>query len=286
MSRRHDRHYPLFGREGQERLRSMTVAVVGVGGNGSHVTQQLAYLGVGGLGLIDDEELSETNLGRYVTAHHDDAMTTSPKTHLGERLISRIDPTIEVTTIQETLASSAAFQFIQAADAVFGCLDDDGPRFVLNELCCAFERPYFDLASGIPTDRDYGGRLTSVVDDGGCLYCFGQLDMAEVEAFIANPEQRAARDGAYGVPLDELGGSGPSVISINGVIASLAVTEFMNWATGLRAPRRRLMYRGNRAIVTVPTDAALHDCYYCKGIRGHRDAAGLDRYLRGQEPAP
>ena len=257
----------------------MTVAVVGVGGTGSHVTQQLVYLGVGVVGLIDDEELDETNLNRYVTARHDDPIPGSPKTRLGSRLGAQANPEVKIVAIQDTLISAEAFDFIKAADAVFGCVDNDGVRFVLNELCCAYECPYFDIASGIPTPDDYGGRVCSIVDGEGCLVCWEELDQDEIDKYLSSFDQRAARDGAYGVPREDLGGSGPSVISINGVVASLGVTEFLVWATGIRPPVRRLMYRANRGIVTRPTDAPQDDCYYCKSVRGQGDAADVRRYL-------
>ena len=55
---RFDRNIRFFGKQGQARLRSASVAIVGVGGLGLHVAQQLAHLGVGALTLIDDEVCS------------------------------------------------------------------------------------------------------------------------------------------------------------------------------------------------------------------------------------
>ena len=69
---RFDRNILFFGKEGQKRLSNASVAVVGVGGLGTHVVQQLALLGVGGLVLIDSEELDDTNRNRYVGVRHDD----------------------------------------------------------------------------------------------------------------------------------------------------------------------------------------------------------------------
>jgi len=79
MSSRHDRSIRFFGREGQEKLRNSAVAVVGVGGVGGHVVQQLALLGVRSISVIDAEELAETNLNRYVTARATDAIPGTPK---------------------------------------------------------------------------------------------------------------------------------------------------------------------------------------------------------------
>jgi hypothetical protein len=66
---------------------------------------------------------------------------------------------------------------------------------------------------------------------------------------------------------------GPSVVSINGVVASLAVTEFMLGVTGIRPPKRLLTYYGNMGRVALKTEEPAPNCYYCKGIRGNGDAA-------------
>src|ERR1700739_765939 len=68
VSTRFDRNIRFFGEEGQNRLRNTRVTVVGAGGVGGHVIQQLALLGVGTITVIDKEELDETNRNRYITA--------------------------------------------------------------------------------------------------------------------------------------------------------------------------------------------------------------------------
>ena len=65
-SEKYDRNVRFFGQSGRDSLGAASVAVVGVGGLGTHVVQQLALLGVGRLVLIDSEEVDETNRNRYV----------------------------------------------------------------------------------------------------------------------------------------------------------------------------------------------------------------------------
>ena len=98
---RFDRNILFFGREGQERLSDANVAVVGIGGLGSHVVQQLALLGVGRLILIDSEELDDTNRNRYIGARHDDPVPGTPKVAIGQRLAHEINPQINVLAIAQ-----------------------------------------------------------------------------------------------------------------------------------------------------------------------------------------
>lgn len=282
MTDRFDRQERFFGKEGQAEITAVQVVVVGVGGLGTHAVQQLALLGVGEIGLIDSEELATTDRNRYVTARHDDPIPGMSKVDIAERLIKSIDPSIRVEKVNDSLVTEAGFAAVSAADYVFGCLDTEGARLVLNELCAAYDRPYLDLASDIiPADSlIYGGRVCIAWGGTGCLVCRGLLDVAEAQADLATEGERKARELIYGIHRSELDEVGPSVVSINGVVASLAVTEFVVGVTGLRAPRSVLNYRGDRGIVSVSADAPAPDCYYCQRQRGRREAAEVERYLR------
>ncbi len=281
---RTDRNVRFFGKDGQDRLRAAKVTIVGAGGLGSHVCQQLAYLGVGEIRPIDYEELDITNLNRYVTAYADDPAPGSRKVDLCERLIQRIDPTIEVRKVHAPLRSAEAFEAIQTADYVFGCLDNEGSRLVLTELCSAYTRPYFDLATEIiPGDEPiYGGRVCVAWDGNGCLVCLDEIDLHEAQHDLANSAARRDVRAIYGVVAEDLDSKGPSVVSINGVIASLGVTEFMLMVTGVREPRRLLTYRGHLGIVAANTDNPVPDCYYCRGVRGCEATAGTERFIIDQ----
>lgn len=279
MTDRFERQERLFGRDGQEKIQAVHVAVVGVGGLGTHVVQQLALLGVGELALIDSEALSTTDRNRYVGARHDDSVPTTLKVEIGERVVRAIDPTINIVTVADSVVSEAAFAAVIAADYVFGCLDSEGARLVLTELTAAYAKPYIDLASDIVPGEPprYGGQVCVAWDGNGCLVCYGLLDVVDVEAELASAENRRNRDAVYGVERAALGRSGPSVVSLNGVIASLGVTEFMLAVTGLRAPHRVLTYRGQLGGVGVLKDEPVPDCYYCRGIRGRGDVVDVQR---------
>lgn len=279
---RFDRNVRFFRQEGQARLRAITVALPGVGGLGTHIAQQLSLLGIGGLNLIDPEELAVTNLNRYIGARHDDPIPGSWKVDLGERLVHSIDPSIRVKKVRDSFISESGFQAIKEADYVIGSFDCEGARLILTELCAAYSRPYFDLATEIlpGAEPKYGGRVCAALDGTGCLSCLGVLDVPEAQQDLAGPAARRDREAIYGVKRDALDTAGPSVVSLNGVVASLAVTEFMAAATGLRPARQVLNYYGHLGKVIVNTDRPRADCYYCKAMWGKNDQADVERHLR------
>lgn len=276
---RFDRSERLFGREGQDALRHTSVLVVGAGGLGSHVIQQLALYGVGTIVVADHEELSTSNRNRYVGAWHDDPIPGSPKVSIAKRLVEMIDPSITVHSIKTLFPSADSLAALKAAEYVIGCVDHDGIRFILNEACLAYGKPLFDLASDVPEPGIYGGRVTVVWNNGFCLHCREVLTPEDVRAFLSTDEILENEARVYGIDRNVLGEAGPSVASINGVVASLGLTEFMAGVTGMRSPYPHLEYRGHLGIVSKCADPISDDCFYCHTVAGQGDDANIERYF-------
>jgi len=246
------------------------------------VIQQLALLGVGGIFPIDREELDETNRNRYIGAYHEDPIPGSLKVDLTERMVHQIDPTIEVMKVADSFISVAGYDSIKAGHVVFGCLDSEGARVVLTEICSAYAKTYIDLASDIlPGDPpEYGGRVCVSREGQSCLSCLNVIDQKEAGRELGGEIERQNRQAIYGVDRDELASSGPSVVSINGVVASLAVTEFMLLVTGIREPYRLQNYNGRLGRVTRNIDKPAEGCWYCTGLWGQKEAADVEKYIR------
>jgi len=236
------------------------------------------YLG-NSLLLIDPEKLDETNLNRYVGTRPTDV--GRPKVEIWAQNILEIDSDVKVRTIYGTFVRNDAFDWIKTSDYVFGCLDKEGARLILNELCLAYERPLFDLASDIiPGSLPvYGGRVCFINGSAGCLYCLNELDISEASLELQGSSRKNDLDAIYGVASELLGEAGPSVISLNGVVASLAITEFMVEVTGLRRAHKLIKYYGEKGIVSKNIDSGKPDCYYCGIIKGKGKAAEVEQYI-------
>ena len=277
---RYARNVSLFGYNGQRKLSDTKSVVVGIGGLGSPLAQQLALLGVGHVGLIDPEELDGTNRNRFVGTREKDPVPGSPKVALVERMIREINSNVTVSAVPDGLESDKSFAEIKSADWVFGCFDEDGPRFILNELCAAYAIPYIDLASEASEDGTFGGRICVATDGDGCVSCLDELDMNDVRAYLTGDEERRAIDAIYGVPRKDLAQSGPSVAPLNALIAAHAALEFMVAVTGMRESTRLIKYYGHLPRTTISADKPMAGCYYCKEIRGIRADAEVERYLQ------
>ncbi|MFN7140939.1 MAG: ThiF family adenylyltransferase [Limisphaerales bacterium] len=258
----------LFGEEGQQRIRQTKVAIVGVGGIGTQIIQNLAFLGVQHFLLIEPGDLKQSSRNRYIGMKHDDPIPGTPKLDIAERLIRSIDPDSSVERVQAWFPSPEAIAALEQVDVVFGCIDKEGARFKLNETCVHLHKRLIDSATEIHIRddgaiRSYGGRVFIRWEDSmGCLVCCDVLDLKEVGEDLAPAEEVANRTGIYGVQHSEHG-SGPSVVSLNAVVAGMAATEFLVGITGIRSPNRLTTYRAERGIVSVSADKPHPDCLVC-----------------------
>jgi hypothetical protein len=265
---RYSRNEALFGAEGQAKVAATVVAIVGLGGLGSHVAQQLAYLGVGAFALIDDDTVTESSLNRLIGSEDSDVSDETHKVAAAARMIKRINPSADVREIVAKINTLEAEQAVATADFVFGCLDRDLARLQSIKVCARSARIMIDLASdtgGEEGDEWYGGHVI-LCDGTRCLSCLGLLDQEDMARDLMSSDQRAAHDRIYGVPTSDLGGTGPMVVSINGVVASVGVTEFMAHVTGLRAVYPYLIYRADQQMIRKNTDSPSAGCYYCQGL--------------------
>jgi hypothetical protein len=267
---RYSRNEALFGPEGQEKIAATNVAIIGLGGLGSHVAQQLAYLGVERQTPVDFDIVTSSSMNRLVGAVDTDVAAKTKKVIVAKRMIEAINPRATIDPVDAKINADEAEAAIAAADVVFGCLDRDLPRLTLTELCSRYAKPLLDLASDTGGEGDdlwYGGRVV-VANGAGCLVCRNLLDQEEMTRDSMSAEQREAHDRIYGVKRGALGETGPMVVSINGVVASLAVTEFMVFVTGMREPVSHLIYRGHAGTVGRDNDDPEAGCYFCSGIWG------------------
>lgn len=276
---RFQRQILAFGEEGQARLSAHRVAIVGLGGLGCFVAQSLANLGIRRFVLVDDDRLSESNRNRWVLGFPADVGEL--KVDLVRRYILAIDSSAEVMALPVNLRTKSGLSALLSCSTIFGCVDNDGPRLVLSELAAAYEIPLIDSASEIIPPKelkliDFGGRVVVARPGDFCLFCAGELDAAEAKAALEPAAVQDAREAhGYGLGLEV---ESPSVVSLNGVIGNLAVTEFMAMVTGIREPVRKLSYRGMRGVVTASSDRGLESCYTCRFLKGAREQADIFRY--------
>jgi molybdopterin-synthase adenylyltransferase len=258
-----DRNVRAFGLAGQSVLGNLTVGIVGLGGIGSLVAQQLAHLGVRSYVLLDPDVIESTNLNRVVGSA---AKIGAPKVDVATMLIRSILTEAKVKAVRGGAHRSADGKALLDTDVIFCCTDTQGSRAVLNQLAYQYLIPTID--TGVRIDVVEGrveritGRIQMLAPGLGCLVCQELLDPQQVRRDLLSDSERAEDPYIVGDHEPQ-----PAVISINGIVASHAVTMMLGAFTGLPLPARHQVYIGERGVVRAAVAAPRPECIVCS-LRG------------------
>lgn len=228
-----DRNVRAFGGAIQQTLGDLRVGIVGCGGTGSVVAEQLVRLGVRYLVLIDPDELSESNLTRVYGSGASDV--GQPKVQVLASHLFGINPELRCDTVQSMLTLESAARRLIGSDVVFGCTDDNAGRLVLSRLATYLLTAVIDC--GVLLSSDAGGQLTGI--DGrvtilspgqACLVCRGRIDLARAGAELLTPAERVRReDEGYAPALVRME---PAVVAFTTLVGATAVSELLERLIG------------------------------------------------------
>ncbi|WP_437889294.1 molybdopterin-synthase adenylyltransferase MoeB [Phytobacter sp. V91] len=175
-----------FDFDGQERLKAARVLVVGLGGLGCAAAQYLAAAGVGQMTLLDFDSVALSNMQRQ-TLHSDDRIG-QPKVDSARVSLARINPHVQLETINALLDDAALFARIAAHDLVLDCTDNVAVRNQLNAGCFTHKVP---LVSGAAIRMEGQISVFTWGEDEPCYRClsrlFGENALTCVEAGVMAP---------------------------------------------------------------------------------------------------
>ncbi len=137
----YNRHILLdeIGIVGQEKLKSAKVLVIGAGGLGCPILQYLTAAGIGTIGIIDDDEVDQTNLQRQILYTIDDIGKSKSKV-ASERL-SKLNPFIFFKVYEEKLDADNALDLFEAYDIIVDGSDNFPTRYLVNDACVLTGKP-------------------------------------------------------------------------------------------------------------------------------------------------
>ena len=140
--KRYDRHISLSGIEeaGQERIKQSRVVVIGAGGLGSPASLYLAAAGVGRLGIVDDDTVSESNLQRQIL--YDTSRLGRPKVEMAKEKLALLNPYCEIVPHPTRLTPENALGILSAYDLVVDATDNLSSRYLIDDTCHALGKPF------------------------------------------------------------------------------------------------------------------------------------------------
>lgn len=259
-SEQYDRQVRAFGVQGQRAIQGLTIAIVGLGGTGSIVAQQLAYLGACAFVLVDPDKIEATNLNRLVGAVPSDIGAF--KVDVAARYITAINPLAQCTTVVGDVLDEEVAVKLTNADFIFGCTDSMASRALLNQLAYQCLIPCIDMGVGIGVLEDkiqYITGRTQMLSPGlPCLVCTDKLDAEQVRRELMTEDQRRRDPYIVGAQVPQ-----PAVISLNSTMSSAAITMFLAAVTGVPSDARLVIYDGIRGSLRPAAMAPRQHCIAC-----------------------
>lgn len=228
-----DRNVRAFGHPVQMTLGDLRIGIVGCGGTGSAVAEQLVRLGVRNLLLIDPDELSDSNVTRVYGSGYADV--GKAKVDVLRCHLTRIAEDICCETCQAMLTLQATARRLIGCDLLFGCTDDNAGRLVLSRIATYFLIPIIDCGVLLSSDASHkisgiDGRVTVLSPGQACLVCRGRIDVARAAAELMTPEERIRRADEGYAPA--LGQREPAVVAYTTLVAAWAVAELLERLVG------------------------------------------------------
>lgn len=128
-----------IGETGQQKLQDAHVLVIGAGGLGCPVLQNLAGAGVGNIGIVDGDVVDETNLHRQLLYTLKDCGKSKAET--AKTAILELNPEINVTAFSEFFTAENAVRIVKDYHIIVDCTDAIAVRYLVNDVAVAKRIP-------------------------------------------------------------------------------------------------------------------------------------------------
>tara|TARA_B100001996_G_scaffold9366_1_gene7885 strand:- start:210 stop:932 length:723 start_codon:yes stop_codon:yes gene_type:complete len=135
-----------IGPEGQEKIKRVSILVVGAGGLGSSVIQYLSAAGVGKIGIVDDDKVELSNLNRQLIYRGNDLGKS--KVDAAKDYISKLNPSTEIETYKTRIDENNLPDIIDDYDLIADCSDNIETRLCINDICIKYKKTWVMAAVG------------------------------------------------------------------------------------------------------------------------------------------
>ena len=210
---RYSRHILLneIGIEGQQRIRTARMLVIGAGGLGSPAAFYLASAGVASIVLVDGDAVDLTNLQRQIL--HTTERVGMTKAHSGQVALHAINPEAEVTPVARRVDAEALDELVRQATIILDCSDNFATRHATNRACVNHRKP---LVSG-----------AAIRFDGQIAVFDLRLDESPCYACLFPPS------GSENEGVDELCSTMGVFAPLTGIIGTMQAGEALKLAAGI-----------------------------------------------------
>lgn len=231
-----------------DRLRTLSVGVIGCGGLGSPIAEQLVRMGVAEIVLVDHDALdTESNVRRVFGSTRRDLHATvpPPKVDVVGRHLESLDLETQVKRVNADVRSEHAFRTLLDTDVVISGTDTHASRAVINDLPSTYLLPVIDVGVRVGHRSNAGlaglvAELRLLTPDRPCLWCRGAINADAIRAENLPDEEREALEregyvvGGIGEPVPSVAaltvlGSGMATCGLIGLLSSEGSVVASGW---------------------------------------------------------
>ncbi len=283
----YNRQVLAFDRQGQILIGRSRVGIIGVGGTGSAIAEQLGRLGVRDVVLVDPDKFEDSNRTRMYGTYADSLRspwwhfpkTRKMKVDLVAAHLRRINPQIQIKAVPHSVVLTDVAKCLLDRDILFLCTDEHWGRSIGNQIAYQYFIPAINVGMqiGAKDGAILGG--VGIIDvlrpDTACLWCKEYLSAEQITVESMPHRDRKARQ-AEGY-VGDIDTHQPSVVSITTTIAGHAVTAFLQLVTdfmGSSGNISRLNYNIMDGTVRRGTTTVADRCV-CTKARGRGDLGSL-----------
>jgi len=210
--------FPPVGEAGQRKLLSSFVAVIGCGGLGTHIADNLSRAGVGRLKLVDRDHVELNNLQRQILFDEPDAAAALPKVAAAAQKLRTINSQVRVDPLAIEVGPANVEGIVGDVDVVLDGCDNIDTRYLVNDACVKLGVPW--VYGGAVAS--YGMTMTVIPRQTPCLRCiFPEMP----------PRESAVTCATAGI-----------LASTVAIVAALECTEAMKLLLGQGQPNQGLTY--------------------------------------------
>ena len=159
--------FPGVGEDGQRKLRSARVLLVGCGALGSNIANTMVRAGVGRLTIVDRDFIELNNLQRQVLFDEEDVARGLPKAVAAAEKLRKINSQVEIVPMVADVNPGNVEQLVREADLVMDGTDNFETRYLINDACVELGKPW--TYGGVLAS--YGVSMTIVPHETPCLRC-------------------------------------------------------------------------------------------------------------------
>jgi molybdopterin/thiamine biosynthesis adenylyltransferase len=270
-----DRQVRALTALGNRRLRDLHVAIIGAGGTGSPVAEQLVRMGVAAVTLVDPDVIDDSsNLRRVVGSRPSDLGATATKVDVVARHLTSLSLETKVSVLAQDVRREAVVRRLLDCDVVINTTDSQSSRAFLNQVAYQYWLPVVDVGVRVGTKVDgaVSGMPVEVrvlLPDNGCLWCRKGVLSSQAIYEENLPTDERARLAAEGY-VQGVGQAQPSLTPLNYFAGALSLLTMIRVYSGQPVPKTSVVFDAWEQFVH-PLESNIDPSCICARWRGQAD---------------